>query len=80
MIATALFPTNSSLAERVAAEISVELAHRRRSQTALAGVLGKSQPTVSRRLRGQSPFTFNEVVAIADWLDVPVTRLFGLGD
>lgn len=60
---------------RVAEEIRAAMARRRISQSALAGAIGRSQSGVSRRLKGETPFDVNELVAIARVLDVPVAQL-----
>ncbi|MGA5542729.1 helix-turn-helix domain-containing protein [Mycobacterium sp. NPDC051198] len=51
------------------------MARRGVSQTKVAGVLGLSQSAISARLSGRTPFDVNELVAIADYLDVPITAL-----
>ena len=38
--------------------------------------LGWNQPFISRRLSGDIPFDVNELEAIAEVLEVPVTRFF----
>jgi transcriptional regulator with XRE-family HTH domain len=65
-----------SLADRATAEIRAELARQQRSQTALAAVLDQTQQSVSRKLRGVRPFSFDEIEVIAAWLEVPVSRFF----
>jgi len=60
--------------ERVAAEVRAELARQRISQTQLAERLNISQAGISRRLSGETPFEINELVAIAEFLCVPVAR------
>lgn len=64
------------LHETVAAEVRAELARRKVSQTQIAMLLGISQAGVSRRLLGQTPMDVNEVAAIAEFLDIPVSALF----
>lgn len=58
-----------------AAEVRAELARRRIPQSALAYTLKMSEVSISRRLRGETPFDINELVAVAEFLQVPVTRL-----
>ena len=45
------------------------------TQTALAGVLGIGQPGVARKLRGERPFTIDELLAVAAYLNLPITEL-----
>ena len=61
--------------EIVAAEVRAELARRENPQSGLVGVLHMSEVSVSRRLRGETPFDINELVAVADFLGVPVASL-----
>jgi len=63
------------LQQRVAEEIRVELARRRMSARQLALMTGWSPMYVSRRLRGQLPFTIADLDDVASALDIPVTRL-----
>lgn len=53
------------------------MARRSMSQTQIAERLGISQPAVSARLLGRTPFDINELVEIAKVLDVPVSTLIG---
>lgn len=55
--------------------IRAEMARRRFSQTDLAGVLGRSQAAVSRRLAGETDFSLREITTIAGWLGVSVSSL-----
>ncbi len=55
------------------------MARRRKTQADLAPVLGVTRQAVSRRLTGDVPLTVDELAAIADFLDVPVTQLLGGG-
>lgn len=64
---------------RLADTIRAEMARRRISQTKVAGRLGLSQPAISRRLRGETAFDADEIVAIAALFEVPVGSLFGEG-
>ncbi len=56
------------------------MARRSMSQTQIAERLGISQPAVSARLLGRTPFDVNELVAIAEVLGVPVSTLIGEKD
>lgn len=61
--------------QTVGANIRAEVARRGLTQAALAEVIGVSQSQLSKRLRGVIPFDVNEVAAIANALDVPITEL-----
>ena len=67
-------PTTQRPSEIVAAEVRAELARRKIPQSGLVSVLGMSEVSVSRRLRGETPFDINELVAVAEFLGVPVAR------
>lgn len=60
--------------EAIAAEIRAELARRKVSQVKIAALLDISQAGVSRRLRGETPLDVNELVKIADFLEVPAAH------
>lgn len=62
-------------AEAVAAEIRAEMGRQRLNQAHLAQTLGMTVATAARRLRGEVPFNVIELALIANWLDVPVSRL-----
>lgn len=64
-------------ATETADEIRGLMAKKHKKQVELAQVLGIAQAGVSRRLSGKTPFDINELGRIAEWLDVPITRLFG---
>lgn len=63
---------------QVAEEVRVAMARRRISGVALANRLGKAQPWISRRLRGDVAFDLDDLEAVASALDVPVETLLGL--
>lgn len=44
------------------------------TQTAIANVLGISQPAVARKLRGDRPFSVDELLNVAEFLNVPITE------
>lgn len=46
------------------------------TQFELAGALGLSQPAISSRLRGKTPFDVNELTVVAAFLGVPLTLLY----
>jgi transcriptional regulator with XRE-family HTH domain len=57
------------------ANVRAEMARRKISQEAVAQTLGLSQASVSARLRGVTPFRVDELLRIADLLDVPLELL-----
>lgn len=61
------------LTETVAAEIRAELARRNISRTDAAAALGISRNLLWQRLRGESPFTVDELEAMAELIGVPVS-------
>lgn len=64
----------------VAANVRAELARRGGNVQSLSEGLQQHRVTVGRGLRGQRPFTIDEIVAIADFLDIPLsTLLVGVG-
>lgn len=60
---------------RVGANVRAEMARRGLNQTQLAAAIGKTQTQVSKRLSGQIAFDINELTAVADVLDVPLSHL-----
>lgn len=61
--------------EYTAATVRAELARRQISGRKLADDLGWPISTTSRRLKGTYPFTIPELVAVADYLALPLTDL-----
>ena len=55
--------------------VRAEMARRGVTQMALAARIGISQAAVSARIKGKTPFDINELVRIADALDVPLETL-----
>lgn len=51
------------------------MAARRKTHAELAAVLGISPSTTQRRLSGAAPFSTHELDTLAEWLQVPVSRL-----
>lgn len=68
--------TAPDLADFVATEIRAEMARKKRTGVELARHLGMAQPTISKRLNGETPFDLLELGKVASWLGVPVSSLF----
>lgn len=64
-----------ALREAVAEEVRVLIARRRLNQTVLAGAIGMSQSALSRRLSTEKPFDLDELEALANYFDVPLSAL-----
>lgn len=60
---------------RFSAEVRAELARNRTSATSLAPLLGVSESTVYRRLKGQSGWPLDDAMTVAFHLGVSLTRL-----
>jgi transcriptional regulator with XRE-family HTH domain len=71
---------DQSPAERTAGAVRAELARRRISGRKMAESLGWSPTTTARRLSGSSPFDIDELVAVADFLGIPLTALLPVQD
>lgn len=63
------------LSQRVAATVRAELARHQLKQRHLAEALGISVQQTSERLAGSTPFRLDELDAIADLLDLPLTDI-----
>jgi transcriptional regulator with XRE-family HTH domain len=61
----------------VAAKVRGRMAEMGYRQSELAGVLGLSQQSASKRLTGKVPFDVNELAATAAWLGCSVVALLG---
>lgn len=72
---TSVLRASGATREKVAAEVRAELARARLSQQQLATIIGKEQTYVSRRLKGEVPFTVDEVVIIAGYLGIAPRQL-----
>lgn len=44
------------------------------TQTTMADALGIGQPAVARKLRGERPFSVDELLAVASHLNLPITE------
>ena len=60
----------------IACRVRSELTLRGLAPKDLAAFMGVTPNTVSRRLRGVTPFSAIELARLASWLDVPVERFF----
>lgn len=69
------FGMTQNFSTGVAAAIRAEAARKRIGQDALAEALGLSQASISRRMRGATPFELDEIPVVARVLGVPVTSL-----
>ncbi|NLA65609.1 MAG: helix-turn-helix transcriptional regulator [Leucobacter sp.] len=61
----------------VAAKVRGTLAERRLKQADVASEVKLSRMAVHRRLSGETPFTPQELIAVAELCDVPVSTFFG---
>lgn len=68
------------LASRVAGAIRAEMAWQKRTGTALAEHLKMAQPTVSKRLNGETPFDLAEFEKVALWLGLSPADLMARAD
>jgi ribosome-binding protein aMBF1 (putative translation factor) len=66
-----------AMAQDMARRVAFELHVRRVSTSQLAQLLGHDVKTIRRRLRGETDWHQTELVAIADYLDIPVGQLTG---
>jgi transcriptional regulator with XRE-family HTH domain len=66
---------DGSITQRIASNVRAEMARRSETQTSLAGKLGRTQSSLSRRLCGQVPFDVVELGTIAKVLNVPLACL-----
>jgi transcriptional regulator with XRE-family HTH domain len=67
--------SQSTLNERVAEEIRVQLARRNITATELARRAGMTQRSISRRITGEKAIDMDDLEKIAKALDVPITAL-----
>lgn len=61
--------------DTVAAEVRANLARRGETRAWLCDTAGIKPATMSRRLAGKSPFTVDELAAIAEALEIPLSAL-----
>lgn len=76
-MSVALVHDQTDLNDKVAAEVRAALGRFQLKQLDLAAVLGVTQTQVSRRLRGEVPFTLRDVDAIAEWFSTSPAVLLG---
>ena len=62
--------------EAVAAEVRAALARNKIRQAAVAEALSLSRASVSRRLKGERPFTVPELLVVADLAGVSPSEFF----
>lgn len=55
--------------------LKAEFARHDKTQRDVAEVLGIAQAGVSRRMSGEVPWTVDELLKVAAWLNVPPSRL-----
>jgi transcriptional regulator with XRE-family HTH domain len=60
--------------------IRVGLARKNKPQSVLADVLDLSQPAIHRRMSGRVSWRLDELQAVADYLDVPLSALIASED
>lgn len=65
-----------SLSKTLAAAVRVEMARGRIKQTKMMADLDWSQPKLARRLAGETPFTLDELPAVAAALGITTAELF----
>jgi transcriptional regulator with XRE-family HTH domain len=68
--------TKREVNRRVGMNVKIAMMMRGVGQPALAAALGVTQPSVSRRLSGHTPWTPDELEAAATLLGVSIGRLF----
>ena len=61
----------------IADEVRVALVRAKVKYSALAEHLGLTRSAMSRRMSGETPFTAQEIASTADFLGIPVERLYG---
>jgi transcriptional regulator with XRE-family HTH domain len=64
----------NSLPADIAAEVRAEISRQRKPQREIAELLGISQQQVSERVLGDVEWRISELVRVAEWLSVPITK------
>lgn len=68
-------PVELTLHRRVATNVRAQMAARQVTQVQMATFFGVSQPAVSLKVRGVTPFTVNELGALARWWGIDPSEL-----
>ena len=68
--------TGSASRGRIAANVSAELTRKRMTTMSLVKLFGGSYSYWHRRTSGEIPFAAEELLDLADLLDVPIGRFF----
>lgn len=64
----------NSLPADIAAEVRAEISRQKKPQREISDLLGISQQQVSERVRGDVEWRISELVRVAEWLDVSITK------
>jgi transcriptional regulator with XRE-family HTH domain len=67
----------ATIRDAIAAEVRAEMARQNKSQRDLGQALDLPQSSVSLRLSGKSAFRADEIVKVARFLGVSITKLTG---
>jgi predicted XRE-type DNA-binding protein len=70
----------NELATEIAAHVRAEISRQMKPQRELVELLGISQAQVSERVRGDVEWRISELVKVAGFLGVPLSRLVPNGD
>lgn len=68
--------SNPTAAAVVGANVRAEMARAKVTQSTIGLLLGVSQSGVSARLRGETPFNVDELLLVANYLEVGMADLF----
>ena len=79
-MAHAVTATRKDEANEIATEVRVWMARRRMTQRELGEAAGHDQTWVSKRLSGKVPMTIEDLLDLADALDVRAIDFFRLDD
>ena len=63
--------------QRVSSEVRAWLGRRQLTQRALAQQLGISATSLSFRMKGKTPWSIAELVAVSSWLQISLAQLLG---
>jgi transcriptional regulator with XRE-family HTH domain len=66
-----------SRSQRIASNVRAEVTRRNLTGQQVAVALGLTQPATSRRMRGHVEFSGSELARLAEFLEVPVSTLYG---